>query len=88
MTPQGVVDIAQSALWLMIGNLLPILVPALIVGLIIAIFQSLTQIQEMTLTFAPKIIVVFIALIISFPKIIQNYVDFTVSLFDKIVQIG
>ena len=63
MTTEAVADIAQKALYLIIKVSLPVLMVSLIVGLVISIFQTVTSIQEQTLTFVPKIICVFIALI-------------------------
>ena len=60
----------------------------LIVGLIIAVFQTLTSIQEMTLTFVPKIIIIFAAVIVFMPFMMTSVIDFTNTLYDKIVGLG
>ena len=65
----------------------PILILAVSIGLAIAFFQALTQIQEMTLTFVPKIIVVFLALIILAPYMIDTLQSFMVSIMDKIISL-
>lgn len=62
----------------------PILLISLLVGLIISIFQAVTQIQEFTLTFVPKIIAVFICLFIFFPWISSTLIAFTVNIIQKI----
>lgn len=62
----------------------PILLVSLLVGLIISIFQAVTQIQEFTLTFVPKIIAVFIFLLIFFPWISTTLITFTVNIIQKI----
>lgn len=62
----------------------PILLVSLLVGLIISIFQAVTQIQEFTLTFVPKIIAVFIFLFIFFPWISTTLITFTVNIIQKI----
>ena len=60
----------------------------LVVGLIIAVFQTLTSIQEMTLTFVPKIIIIFAAVIVFMPFMMTSVIDFTNTLYDKIVGLG
>ena len=63
----------------------PIMAAGLVIGLIIAVFQTLTSIQEMTLTFVPKIIIIFAAVIVFMPFMITSVIDFTNTLYDKIV---
>jgi len=63
----------------------PIMAAGLIIGLIIAVFQTLTSIQEMTLTFVPKIIIIFAAVIVFMPFMMTSVIDFTNTLYDKIV---
>lgn len=62
----------------------PILLVSLLIGLIISIFQAVTQIQEFTLTFVPKIIAVFICVFVFFPWISSVMITFTVNLIQKI----
>ena len=66
----------------------PIMAAGLIIGLIIAVFQTLTSIQEMTLTFVPKIIIIFAAVIVFMPFMMTSVIDFTNTLYDKIVGFG
>lgn len=66
----------------------PVLLVALFIGLIIGIFQALTQIQEMTLAFVPKIIGVFVTIILLFPFMLNQMKTLTEGLFDKIVSGG
>ena len=66
----------------------PIMAAGLIIGLIIAVFQTLTSIQEMTLTFGPKIIIIFAAVIVFMPFMMTSVIDFTNTLYDKIVGLG
>ena len=66
----------------------PIKAAGLIIGLIIAVFQTLTSIQEMTLTFVPKIIIIFAAVIVFMPFMMTSVIDFTNTLYDKIVGLG
>ena len=66
----------------------PIMAAGLVVGLIIAVFQTLTSIQEMTLTFVPKIIIIFAAVIVFMPFMMYSVIDFTNTLYDKIIGLG
>jgi flagellar biosynthetic protein FliQ len=63
------IEIAKEAIWVLIKVSLPIMLTALVVGLIISLIQALTQVQEMTLSFVPKIIAIFFALVIFLPYI-------------------
>lgn len=78
-----VIDIAREALWLIIICAAPLLLVSLVVGLIISIFQTVTSIQEQTLTFVPKIISIFITLIICGGWIMDNIVSFMTRLFEN-----
>ncbi len=83
MTVDSVVDIANNALYLIIKVSLPILLISLIIGLIISIFQTVTSIQEQTLTFVPKIVGVFLGLMLLGGWMIQNMVEFTTELWSS-----
>lgn len=85
MTPLEVIDISRDALWVLIKIGAPTMLVALIVGLIIALFQALTQIQEMTLTFVPKIIAIFFVLMLALPWMFQTLEDFNEELMARIV---
>lgn len=78
-----VIDIAREALWLIIKCSAPMLLISLIVGLVISIFQTVTSIQEQTLTFIPKIIGIFITLILCGGWIMDNIVAFMTRLFEN-----
>jgi flagellar biosynthesis protein FliQ len=67
MTPAETIDLAREAIWVLLEIAAPAMVTALIVGLVIGLLQALTQIQEMTLVFVPKIIAIFIVLLIALP---------------------
>ena len=84
MNEQQALDYAREAIItvLIVGS--PIMLIALVVGLTIALFQALTQIQEMTLTFVPKIIVIFISLILFLPFIIEQFQVFMLGVADRI----
>lgn len=81
MTIDAVADIARDALYLIIKVSLPVLLVSLIIGLIISIFQTVTSIQEQTLTFVPKIICVFLALTLFGPWMMNSMVEFMTQLW-------
>ena len=83
-----ILDISREAVFTLLKVVSPILLIALFIGLIIGIFQALTQIQEMTLAFVPKILCVFIMLIVLFPFMLNRMRILSESLFDKIVSGG
>ncbi len=83
MSTGVVIDIAREALWLIIKCSAPLLIVSLIVGLTISIFQTVTSIQEQTLTFVPKILSIFITLIISGGWIMENIITFMNNLFEN-----
>ncbi|OUR75903.1 flagellar biosynthetic protein FliQ [Alphaproteobacteria bacterium 46_93_T64] len=75
MTPTDVVDVAREAIWVLLMVASPIMLVALGVGLVVALVQALTQIQEMTLAFVPKILAIFLSLIVFFPFMITSMMD-------------
>ncbi|MAR56626.1 MAG: flagellar biosynthetic protein FliQ [Rickettsiales bacterium] len=85
MTPLEVIDIGRDALIVLMQVAAPSMAVALIVGLAIALFQALTQIQEMTLTFVPKILAIFVTLMITLPFMFEALNDFQERLMEKIV---
>ena len=84
MTPQMVVSIGREALILTIMLAGPMLAFALVIGVTIALFQAVTQIQEMTLTFVPKILAVAAAMLIFLPWMINLATDFLRHMFELI----
>lgn len=88
MTGPDVLDVARDALVTLISTSAPILAVGLVVGLTIALFQAVTQLQEMTLTFVPKIIAVFIALLITFPFMGRNLADLMQRISERIIAGG
>lgn len=84
MTPQMVVTIGREALTVMLLVAAPMLTFGLVVGLIISVFQAVTQINEMTLTFVPKILAVAVALLIFLPWMINLMTDFGRHMFNMI----
>ena len=84
MTPEYVIKLGQDTLLLVLSIAGPILIVALIVGLGIAIFQAVTQIHEMTLTFIPKILAVAAVIALMLPWTVRRMIDFTVGLLSSI----
>lgn len=84
MTPQLVISIGREALTVVLLVSGPMLLFGLIIGLVISIFQAVTQINEMTLTFVPKILAVALALLIFLPWMINTLTDFARHVFDLI----
>ena len=88
MNAVEVMDVAREAVIVMLKVGSPIMLLALTVGLTISLFQALTQMQEMTLTFVPKAIVIFISLLVFLPFMLGVLVTFTESLMDRIIALG
>lgn len=88
MNETDVLDIAQSALWVVLLTSGPVMLAGLLIGLVIALFQALTTIQEMTLTFVPKIIVIFVAIVVFLPFMMTTVIEYSVTLFDRIATTG
>ncbi len=83
MSTSDVVDITSQAIWLIIKCSAPMLLVSLIVGLIISIFQTVTSIQEQTLTFVPKILAVFITIVICGDWLLTSILQFIQELYSK-----
>lgn len=81
MTVEAVVDITSKALYLIIKVSLPLLLISLCVGLLVSIFQTVTSIQEQTLTFVPKILAVFLSLILMGNWMLTSILNFMVELW-------
>lgn len=81
MTEQTVIDLGARAIWVTIEVAAPTLIAALLVGLIISIFQAATQINEQTLAFIPKVIAMTIAIVVCGPWILQVMINFTTEIF-------
>lgn len=84
MTPEFVLGFGRQAIELCLMMSLPILVVGLSVGIIVSVIQAATQIQEMTLTFIPKIISMFIALLVALPWLMEKIITFTKTVFINI----
>jgi flagellar biosynthetic protein FliQ len=86
-TPE-VLDIGRESILVMLEIGAPIMLVALLVGLAISLVQALTQIQESTLSFVPKILVMFVALLLLLPFMVTTLSNFTERLADRIVSLG
>ena len=83
MTVEGVAEIAGRALTIIIKVSMPVLLVSLCIGLLVSIFQTVTSLQEQTLTFVPKIIGIFVALIILGPWMMNSLVEFMTQLWSN-----
>ncbi len=84
MTDTDILDIAIDTMFVALKLSAPILLTALVLGFAISLFQAMTQIQEFTLAFVPKVVGVGVALIVSGNWMLHTLVDFTQDLFDRI----
>lgn len=84
MTPTAVVDLGRQAIEVTLLVSAPLFLAALVTGLIISIFQAATQINEMTLSFVPKVVVMFVTLVLAGPWMITTLTDFMRRLFESI----
>jgi len=84
MTPEAVTTIGQQALWVTMLLAAPLLLSALAVGLLVGMFQAATQINEMTMSFIPKLIILALALIVAGPWMLGVIVDYTEQLISQI----
>ncbi|MDO5293983.1 MAG: flagellar biosynthesis protein FliQ [bacterium] len=84
MTDTTVMEIAYKAVWIIIKSSAPLLIVSLVVGLIISIFQTVTSIQEQTLTFVPKLIAIFLVIILCGHWIMNNVAEFFIDLMTNL----
>lgn len=83
MNEAQLLDVAREGLLVMLKISAPLLLVGLLVGVVIALFQALTQIQEMTLTFVPKILVMFATLLLLLPFMLGTLAEFTRAMMDR-----
>jgi flagellar biosynthetic protein FliQ len=81
MTEQDVVTLIRNSLWIIIKVSSPILLSALIVGLVVGILQTTTSIQEPTIAFVPKLLAIFFVIVVFSSWMIRSLVDYTRELF-------
>ena len=87
MNEAEILDIAREAIFVILKLGAPAMTLALIVGVTISVFQALTQIQEQTLTFMPKIIVIFLSMLVLLPFMFETLNSFTHDMVDRIIAI-
>jgi flagellar biosynthetic protein FliQ len=83
-----VLDIARESILVMIKIGAPIMLVALLVGIAIALLQALTQMQEMTLSFVPKVLAIFVTMLLALPFMTNTMIDFGEGLFRQIALLG
>ena len=88
MEVTDVLDIAREGVFVMLKVSAPLMITALVVGLAVSLFQALTQIQEMTLAFVPKLVVMFGVFVVFLPFMVSTLTIFTQELAQRIAGIG
>ncbi|MGI6225618.1 MAG: flagellar biosynthesis protein FliQ [Peptococcales bacterium] len=88
MTQDFIIYVAKQAVYTVLLIAGPLLSGSILVGLAISIFQATTQIQEQTLTFVPKLVVILVLVVITGPWMLNVLIDFTISLFEIIPKLG
>jgi flagellar biosynthesis protein FliQ len=86
MTGELVIAVAERAVWVILLTSGPLLIVALVSGLVVSIFQATTQIQEQTLAFVPKIIAVLVALVFFGPWMLARVTAYATDIFDNLVR--
>jgi flagellar biosynthesis protein FliQ len=84
MEPNVAIDIGRQALWITLIVSAPMLLAGLVMGFVIGVFQAVTQIHEMTLTFIPKILVMVLVFLALMPWMLIKLIDYSMSLFNMI----
>ncbi|MFP5422683.1 MAG: flagellar biosynthesis protein FliQ [Gammaproteobacteria bacterium] len=84
MTPEVAVDLVRDALWLTAMIVAILVVPSLLVGLLVAMFQAATQINEQTLSFLPRLLVILVCLIVLGPWLVRELMEYTENLIMNI----
>lgn len=88
MNAEQVIDVAREAIAVVLQLGAPIMLVALVVGVVVALLQALTQMQEMTLSFVPKILAIFLTALLALPFMIATLVGFGEELFRRIATLG
>ncbi len=84
MTPDSALTLTRDAMWLALQLAAPLLIASLIVGVLVGLFQAATQINEMTLSFIPKLLTMAAVALIAGPWMLQLLIDYTRRLFEQI----
>ncbi len=88
MTQSQIIEIGTRAMWVTLELALPVLGVALVVGLLVSIFQAVTQLQEPTLTFIPKVLAVVLVIVLAGPWMLNTLIGFTTQLWSGIAAVG
>lgn len=88
MSETDTVELAREAILVLLQVSGPLMLISLVIGLVISVVQAVTQIQEVTLTFVPKIIVMFVSLLVLLPFMLSSLTTFTERVMDKIISLG
>ena len=88
MSAENVVELSRQAIWVMLEVGAPALLAALVGGVLVSLFQALTQIQETTLSFLPKLLAILVAQLLTLPFALTVLGDFTRLLFGRIASMG
>lgn len=88
MNAADVLEVSRDSVWVMLKIAAPLMLTALIVGFVISLFQALTQLQEQTLTFVPKILILLAVFVLTIPFMSNTLIEFTRELMAKAVGIG
>ena len=88
MSEDTFIELTRQALWVMVVIGAPVMLTALVVGLLVSLLQALTQVQEMTLTFVPKVLAMFGMMVLAVPFMLATLKDFTEQLFLHVAQVG
>lgn len=84
METTEVIDLAREGIWVLMKVGAPMMLTAMIVGLAVSFVQALTQIQETTLTFVPKMLAMLMVMVLALPFMLQSLQEYGVKLFDRI----
>lgn len=88
MDQNQIIEVGARAMWVTLEVALPVLGVSLVVGLLVSIFQAVTQLQEPTLTFIPKILAVVLVIVIAGPWMMNTMLGFTIDLWQGISSVG
>lgn len=88
MEQSQIMEVGARAMWVTLEIGMPVLAVSLIVGLLVSIFQAVTQLQEPTLTFIPKILAVVVVIVLAGPWMMNTLLSFTVNLWGGIATVG
>ena len=82
-----IINVTREAIWVLVLVSTPMMVTGLVIGLGVSLIQALTQIQETTLTFVPKVFSMLLVMVLALPYMLQKLQDFSGGLFDRIANI-